>query len=72
MSSALDLETILRSASGKEEEYDWIEADKSYKKALGLVTEKDSSRIGEICELLGYAFYRARFQAESSDEFRAS
>jgi hypothetical protein len=37
---------------------------------LKLLSEDDFSRKAEIYERLGYAFYRAAFQAESNDEFR--
>jgi len=70
MSESLGFEGILGQAMEKEKEYDWLAAAESYEKALGLVPEQDSSRIGEIYERLGYAFFRAAMQAENVDEFR--
>jgi hypothetical protein len=70
MSDTSSLEAILSGAERKEKEYDWLEAADSYKKALGLMSEQDSSRMSEVHERLGYAFYRFAFQAESNDEFR--
>jgi hypothetical protein len=53
-----------------EKEYDWLGAAESYEKALNLLSEDDFSKMGGIHECLGYALYRAAFQAESNDEFR--
>jgi len=70
LSEALGLETILSQAREREREYDWLGAVGSYQKALGLVSEQDFLKIGEIYEGLGYAFHRVAMQAESVDEFR--
>jgi hypothetical protein len=64
------LEEVLRQAEHFEKEYDWLRAAESYEKALKLLPEDDFSRKGETYEQLGYALYRAAFQAESNDEFR--
>ena len=64
------MEEILRQAERLEKEYDWLGAAESYEKALKLLPEDDFSRKGETYERLGYAFYRAAFQAESNEEFR--
>ena len=53
-----------------EKEYDWVGAAESYQKALNLLPQDDFSKIGEIHERSGYAFYRLAFQAENSDDFR--
>jgi hypothetical protein len=63
------VEEILRQAERLEKEYDWLRAADSYEKALKLLPEDDLSGKGETYERLGYAFYRAAFQAESNDEF---
>ena len=70
MPDALGTEVILRQASKQESEYHWSEAVESYKNALCLVPEQDSSRRAEIHERLGYALHRAAMQAESIREFR--
>jgi hypothetical protein len=70
MSVTPRLEAILKAAREKEKEYDWIGAAGCYEKALASVSEQDSLRLSEIHEQLGYASYRAAFQAESNDEFR--
>jgi tetratricopeptide (TPR) repeat protein len=64
------MEEILHQAERLEKEYDWLGAADSYEKVLKLLPEDDFSRKAETQERLGYAFYRAAFQAESSDEFR--
>ncbi|MGA3192995.1 MAG: hypothetical protein ABSD73_10865 [Candidatus Bathyarchaeia archaeon] len=64
------MEEILHQAERLEKEYDWLKAAESYEKALNLLPEDDFLSKGEIHERLGYAFYRAAFQAESNDEFR--
>jgi hypothetical protein len=70
MSEASSVEEILHQAERLEKEYDWLGAADSYEKALNLLHEDDFSGKAENFERLGYAFYRAAFQAESSDEFR--
>jgi len=69
MSEASGVEGILEQAGEKEREYDWLGAARSYEKALGLVSGQDSSKMAEVYERLGYAFYRAAMQAESQEEF---
>ena len=64
------MEEILHQAEQLEKEYDWVGAAESYEKALNLLPQNDFSKIGEIYERLGYAVYRAAFQAESNDEFK--
>jgi hypothetical protein len=64
------VEELLHQAERLEKNYDWLRAAESYEKALKLLSEGDSSRKGETYERLGYAFYRAAFQAENNDEFR--
>jgi hypothetical protein len=63
------VEEILHRAERLEKEYDWVGAVESYEKGLNLLPEDDFSSKGETHERLGYAFYRAAFQAESNDEF---
>ena len=64
------MEEVLNQAERLEKEYDWLGAAESYERALGLLSEDDFSRRGETCERLGYALYRAAFQAENNYEFR--
>ena len=64
------MEDILHEAERLEKEYEWLKAAESYDKALKLLPENDFSRKGETYERLGYALYRAAFQAESNDEFK--
>jgi hypothetical protein len=64
------VQEILRQAERLEKEYEWLRAAEFYGKALKLLPEDDFSRKGGTYERLGYAFYRAAFQAEINDEFR--
>jgi hypothetical protein len=64
------VEEILNQAERLEEGYEWLKAAESYHEAMKLLPEDDFSGKGEIFERLGYAFYRATFQAESNYEFR--
>jgi len=64
------VEQILHQVEHLETEYDWLEAAESYKKALNLLSEDDFSQKGDITERMGYALYRAAFQAENNDMFR--
>ena len=63
------MEEILKQAESLEKGYEWLGAAESYEKALKLLPEDDFSRMGQTCERLGYAFYRAAMQAESKEEF---
>ena len=64
------MEEILYQAEQLEKEYNWLGATELHEKALTLLPQDDFSKMGEIHERLGYAFYRAAFQAESNNEFR--
>jgi hypothetical protein len=64
------VEEILYQAEQLEKEYNWLGATGLHEKALNLLLQDDFAKMGEIHERLGYAFYRAAFQAESRDEFR--
>jgi hypothetical protein len=64
------VEEILHQAEQSEKEYDWSGAAASYEKALNLLPQDDYSKMGELHERLGCAFYCFAFQAESLDEFR--
>jgi tetratricopeptide (TPR) repeat protein len=64
------VEEILHQAEQLEKDYDWSSAAGLYEKARSLLPQNDFLRMGEISVRLGYAFYRAAFQAESNDEFR--
>ena len=70
MSEGLGVEQILGKAAEREREYDWLGAAEFYGKALNLVSETDSLKMGEVQERVSYAFYRAAMQAESVTEFR--
>jgi tetratricopeptide (TPR) repeat protein len=65
------VEEILHQAEQVEKKYDWLGAAGSYEKALKLLPEDGFSKKAEFHERLGYAHYRAAFQAESNDDFRA-
>jgi len=69
VSEEFGVESILSQAREQERVYDWLRAAESYKEALGLVSERDFLRMSDICERLGYAFYRAAMQGETADEF---
>jgi hypothetical protein len=64
------VEEILGHAERLEKDYDWLKAAASYEKVLKLLPEDDFSRKAETYERLGYALYRAAFQAETNDDFR--
>jgi len=70
MSETPDAEVLLGQAKEREKEYDWLGAAESYKRALGLVSEQNLSKLGELHEHLGYAFHRAAMQAENRQDFR--
>jgi hypothetical protein len=70
VSNPSSVEVVLRQAREREKEYEWFCAVEFYKKALGLVSEQDFSKLAEINECLAYAFYRAAMQAASLEEFK--
>jgi len=70
MSEPSSAEVFLSQAEGKEREYDWLGAAEFYRKALNLVPETDSLKIGQIQERIGYALHRTAMQAENADQFR--
>jgi hypothetical protein len=69
MSEAFGAEPFLGQAGERERGYDWVGAVGSYKKALGLLSETDFLRMGQIQERVGCAFYRAAMQAGSVEQF---
>jgi len=64
------MESILGQAMERERDYDWLGAVEFYEKALGLMSETDFLKKGQVQESVGYAFCRAAMQAESPEEFR--
>jgi len=71
MSGSSDVEVFLSQAEEKEGKYDWLGASEFYRKALNLVSETDSLKMGEVQERIGYCFYRAAFQAETRENFKS-
>lgn len=72
MSDTLSLEAILGNAKDREKQYDWLGATEYFKKALALVSDHDYPKKSEICERLGYAYFRASMKAESATVFKTS
>lgn len=64
------MEEVLSQARKREQEYEWLEAIECYQKTNNLSPKRISSRKGEICEAMGYAFFRAAMQAENVGQFR--
>jgi len=70
MSEALNLEAILGGAKKQESEFDWSGAAESYRKALGLVPERDLLERAQIHERMGYGFFRASMQVNNVKVFK--
>jgi len=70
MSDAPNVESILNLATECEVGYDWLGAVQFYEKALRLMPEDDSLRMGQAQEKIGYALRRAAMQAENQEEFK--
>jgi len=64
------VEEVLSQAREREQEYEWLEAIECYRKTRSLAAKRISLRKGEICEAMGYAFFRAAMQAENVGQFR--
>jgi KaiC/GvpD/RAD55 family RecA-like ATPase len=65
------LESLLEEAKILEKKYEWLQATKSYQKAIELVLkEKNSLKAAELQERLGLCFFKAAMQADTNDLFR--
>ena len=69
MSNASSVDAFLSQAIEREKVYDWLGAAELYGKALNSVPETDFSKLGQVQERIGYAFYRASMQVESREGF---
>jgi len=69
MSKDESLDSAMDKAGELEKNYDWLGAAEFYKKAMGLVSEMDFLKMGEVQERIGYALYRAAMQAKNVNEF---
>ena len=69
MSKSQSLQRILAQAKEKEKKYDWLEAAKSYQKALHSESI-NVSLAAETWERLGFCYRRASKQTEDPKEFR--
>jgi len=69
VSDASSVDTFLSQAGEREKQYDWLGAAEFCRKALGLVSEADFLKTGEIQEKIGYCFHRGAMQAESQEKF---
>jgi len=70
MSEELGIRSILKEASEREKQYDWLGAVGTYKKGIETVSEQDFSALGELHEGVGFAYSKAAMQAENADEFK--
>jgi len=70
LSGVLSVEEILHQAERLEKDYDWSGVAGLCEKVLSLLPQDDFLKMGEVHERLGYALYRAAFQAENNEEFR--
>jgi hypothetical protein len=70
MSRRVRVVEILEEAKKREKSYDWAEAAKLCKRALGAAGKEDYLKKGQIYERIGYALYRTALQAESVGEFK--
>jgi len=67
---AFAVDDVLRQAREREQEYEWLGAIECYQKTRSLAAKRISSRKGEVCEAMGYAFFRLAMQAENVGQFR--
>ena len=59
-------------ALNKEATFDWIEAEKNYQSAISTLLEKGAFlEAGETQERAAYCRYRAAYQSETREEFKA-
>ena len=69
MSKSQSLKRILTRAKEKEEKYDWLEAAKSYERALQSESPTDSLA-AETWDRIGFCYSRASTQTEAPEEFK--
>ena len=63
---------LLNKAKELEKRYEWLGAVDFYEKAFGLALKlEDFLKAAEICEQMGFCFYRAALQAETHKDFRS-
>ena len=66
-----NLESLLEKAKELEKKYEWLQATEFYKKAVDLaLEEKDSQKVAELQEQIGFCFFKAALQADTNDIFR--
>ena len=54
----------------QEKEYDWLGAAESYKELADTIPDSDHFRLSDFSERIGYAYYKAALQAETSEDFK--
>ena len=64
------VDMLLCEAGRLEREYEWPKVIEKYEEAVTLASKYDISKIDDIFERLGNAYYRSAMQAESLEEFR--
>jgi hypothetical protein len=64
-----ELEPLLEKAKELEKRYDWFDATDFYEQAYSLVSE-DFLKGAELQERIGFCFFNAAWQAETTDIFR--
>jgi len=71
MARAPNVKSLIDEAEELERQYEWLKAAELYTKTVRLVPSHDYSLMGEFYERLGLCSFKAAFQGENSDTFRA-
>jgi len=66
-----ELESLISKAKTREKNYEWLQAAETYRKAANIaLKEKSLSKAAEFQGRLGFCFYKAAFQAQTTAQFR--
>jgi KaiC/GvpD/RAD55 family RecA-like ATPase len=65
------IEPLLKKAKKSEKKYDWLSAAEGYEKASAIAAKENNwLKAAQLCDQLGFCYFRAAAQAEAYPEFR--
>jgi len=65
------IEPLLKKAKKSEKKYDWLSAAEGYEEASAIAAKENNwLKAAQLCDQLGFCYFRAAFQAEAYPEFR--
>ena len=68
---SINIQSLLKIAKEQEKRYEWLQAAKTYKKAIKSYFKVNKlEETGKIKERIGYCFFRAALQAKTNKQFK--